>query len=275
MIPETLHPLARGQVYLKHSQDAAAKPCSPTSKLPVKTLAFDYILKPLRMLLFEPVLGVVTAFISLVYGILYLSLYAIPYSFMHERSWSLRRASLPFLCVLAGSLLAFVVLALGLWLQQRKRKNSVSPTPEDRLPPMIGGACLLLAGLLWFAFTSPPVIPWIVHSLACVCVGCGIIMIFVPGIAYIVEIYPTNVNSALAANAFARSLIATGFPHLSGKMYQDLGTKWATCVLALSCALLAPFPVLLFMYGRKIRDRMGNGRSLFLEQNCSSNLAEG
>lgn len=66
---------SRGQVCLNHSQDTTAEPCSPTSKLPLKALAFDYILKPLHMLLFERALGAVTTFISQVYGILHLSLY--------------------------------------------------------------------------------------------------------------------------------------------------------------------------------------------------------
>ena len=78
-------------------------------------------------------------------------------------------------------------------------------------------------------------------------------MVFMPAVIYLVDVYLYDANSALAANAFVRSLVAAGFPLFATAMYKKLGNQWATSLLAFLCLALVPFPFLFYKYGKKIR----------------------
>ena len=78
-------------------------------------------------------------------------------------------------------------------------------------------------------------------------------MVFMPAVVYLVDVYLYEANSALAANTFISSLVAAAFPLFAPYMYRDLGTQWATTVLAFLCLALVPATVFLYKYGAKIR----------------------
>lgn len=78
-------------------------------------------------------------------------------------------------------------------------------------------------------------------------------MVFMPAVIYLIDVYLFDANSALAANTFVRSLIAAVFPLFASFMYRDLGTQWATSLLAFLCLALVPATVVLYKYGAKIR----------------------
>lgn len=52
---------------------------------------------------------------------------------------------------------------------------------------MIGGA-LLPIGLFWFAWTSSPDIIWVPQVIAAAPAGAGIMMIFMQGLNYIIDV---------------------------------------------------------------------------------------
>ena len=78
-------------------------------------------------------------------------------------------------------------------------------------------------------------------------------MSFIPGQIYLMDIYMQNAASALAANAFMRAVLAFAFPLFATPMYKNLGVGWATSLLAFLCLALAPFPILFYLYGKRIR----------------------
>lgn len=78
-------------------------------------------------------------------------------------------------------------------------------------------------------------------------------MVFLPAIQYLVDTYLLSAPSAISANTFLRSFVAAAFPLFATKMYEKLGTQWATSLLAFTCLGLSPFPVLFYLYGKKIR----------------------
>ena len=120
-----------------------------------------------------------TVYMSICYGILYLTFEAYPLSFEFDRGWSPTLASLPFIGLFIGVLLACIILAVdskvryGKHLMQTKKLN-----PEDRIPQMIVGSFVLPAGLFWFAWTSDPSTPWPAQVVAGIPIGCGIILVF-------------------------------------------------------------------------------------------------
>jgi len=49
-------------------------------------------------------------------------------------------------------------------------------------------------------------------------IGCGILLIFLQGLNYIIDVYAVNANSAIAANTFFRSWLGAGFPMFATAM---------------------------------------------------------
>jgi hypothetical protein len=87
-----------------------------------------------------------TAYMSFVYGILYLSLTMYPYAFSVERGLDASTASLPFLFLLGGIVIACVIIAIHS-VHVGKRQAAGRPfCPEDRLGPVVFGSLLLTAG---------------------------------------------------------------------------------------------------------------------------------
>jgi len=71
-------------------------------------------------------------------------------------------ASLPFLALLIGILIAGGLNILNNKYYFRKfKQNGNKPVPEARLPPMMVGSVVFVAGLFLFAWTSNPSIHWI------------------------------------------------------------------------------------------------------------------
>jgi DHA1 family multidrug resistance protein-like MFS transporter len=134
-----------------------------------------YGLKPVQMMVKEPILIIMTVYISLVYGILYLIFFAYPYSFQSDRQMETGIASLPFIAIFIGVLIACATLT---WetkvIFTPKFTKAKKVIPEERLPPMMVGGVVLVIGLFWFAWTSQPSInPW-PQIISGVFIGCGV-----------------------------------------------------------------------------------------------------
>lgn len=195
-----------------------------------------------------------TLYISLVYGILYLSFFAVPYSFETDRHWHPTISSLPFLAITVGVLVSsFAVFVYSDKYYQPRLIKRGRVLPEDRLPPMMVGSVLLPAGLFWFAWTSRSDISWVAQVISTSFIGMGIMLVFTCGIAFIVDIYLAGSASALAANCSVRSFTAACFPLFAPVMYRKLGTAWATSVLGFVCVSLIPAPIIFYIYGAKLR----------------------
>lgn len=129
------------------------------------------------MLALEPIVVCITAYISLVYGILYLFFTAYPISFCELRNRrSAGIAALPFVGIIIGVDLGciFVTYCTKKYFA-RRLKAAGRVIPEDRLPPMMFAAVLLPVGLFWFGWTSDPHISWAAQAVAGVPIGMGIL----------------------------------------------------------------------------------------------------
>lgn len=213
-----------------------------------------YLYLPFKMLIQEPILLLITIYLALVYGILYLFFEAYPVSFQEERGWNLGVGALPFLGITVGVVIGAVVVS---WITKtrfaRKLKKHGRVVPEERLPPMILGGVMLPIGLFWFAWTSNKDILWVPQVLAGIPIGMGIFMIFMQGLNYLIDVYLMFANSAIAANTIIRSLAGAGFPLFATQMFHQLGVNWATSLLGFLTAAMVPVPVLFDLYGKKIR----------------------
>jgi hypothetical protein len=214
-----------------------------------------YLLRPFQMLFQEPILLFITIYLALVYGILYLFFEAYPISFSQVRGWKHKGvAALPFLGILVGVVLGVCLIVYTTKTRfAHKLAKHGRVVPEERLLPMMIASFLLPIGLFWFGWTSDPSISWVPQVIAGVPIGMGILVIFMQGLNYIIDVYMMFANSAIAANTLVRSTLGGAFPLFATQMYTNLGVDWASSVLGFISVAMIPIPFLFFFYGAKIR----------------------
>ncbi|KAF2015544.1 MFS general substrate transporter [Aaosphaeria arxii CBS 175.79] len=256
-VPETFGPVLlsrRAQRIRFETRNWAIHAKADEQQVDLKNIAEKYLLRPFVMLIREPILDLVTLYMALIYGILYLFFEAYPIAFQEERGWNSGVGALPFLSITIGVLLGgSIIVYLTKTRFARKIKEHGHLVPEERLIPMIIGGALFPIGMFWFAWTSNKNITWVPQVLAGIPIGAGVLMIFLQGLNYIIDVYLMYANSAIAGNTFIRSLFGAGFPLFATAMYHTLGVNWATSLLAFLTAALFPVPILFYIYGAKIR----------------------
>lgn len=204
---------------------------------------------------------------AFVYGVLFLFFEGLPIAFVEVRGWTPQMAALSFLSLIVGMLIA---LALMIWHAVISMKKLMSPqpgkpkvaiVPERHLPAMIVAGIILPPALFWAAWTSNPAVPWPAQLVGYIFVGGALFILFLQGFKYVVETYLPVANSAIAGSTFARSFFGAGFPLFSMAMYHNLGMAWATSLLAFIALALAPMPIILYIYGEKLRAMSKNALS--------------
>lgn len=186
---------------------------------------------------------------------MYLFFQSYPVAFRDLRGWSPSLSSLPLLAIILGVWGGTVAVVVFTWIHLRRhpqmRDNRIKP--EVRLPLMIVGGCLVPCGLFWYAWTSNPAIPWPSEVCAGGLIGLGMSTIFIQCFTYIIDCYTTMANSAMAANGTVRSIFGAVFPLFSAQMFHKLGVAWATSLIGFPSVMLIPVPVVLWVYGERIR----------------------
>jgi multidrug resistance protein len=212
--------------------------------------------RPWILLFAEPIVLLLSIYMAIVYGTLYMLFDAFPIVFQVIRDWSEGIGSLPFLSVMIGMMLA---VALNMYDNKRyirihKKHHGFAP-PEARLPPSILGGLAIPIGLFWFAWTNSPSIPWIVCVLATAPFGFGMVLVFLGIMNYLIDSYTIYAASVLAANSIIRSCFGAVFPLFTTYMYHNLGIHWASCIPAFLSLLCVPFPFIFYRYGPVIRQK--------------------
>lgn len=263
-IPETYTPVllrkraaelsrATGKVYLsKHEA---------THGTPTLGASFKVALSRPWILLFrEPIVLLLSIYMAIIYGTLYMMFAAFPIMFQQQRGWSEGVGGLAFLGVAVGMIAAVIYT-----IPDNKRYNRAadaaitngahSAPPEAILPPSMLGSAFIPLGLFIFAWTNYPSIHWIVCIIFTAPFGFGMVLVFLSIMNYLIDAYTIYAASVLAANSVLRSLFGAVFPLFTTYMYSNLGIHWASTIPAFLALICVPFPFLFFRYGPAIRKR--------------------
>ncbi|KAI7155487.1 putative bicyclomycin resistance protein [Hortaea werneckii] len=194
-------------------------------ELDLSAVVRNYLTRPLRMLATEPIVLLVSMYMSFIYGLVYALLGAYPYVFAHVYGMPPGVRALPFLGLFLGVSLALVFILCQHKSYTRKlEENTGKVVPEWRLAPAILGAPVFTIGLFWFAWTGfTNAIHWMAPTAAGVFVGFGVLCIFLPCFNYLVDAFLPLAASTVAANIMLRSAVAAGFPLFSTQMFENLG----------------------------------------------------
>ncbi|KAJ3983565.1 MFS polyamine transporter [Lentinula detonsa] len=211
--------------------------------------------RPWKMMAKEPILILITVYMSVVYGILYALFEAFPVIFVEKRGFTVTQQGLLFIGIGIGSVLTtFMNLYFAKQVNKIIPKWKGFPPAELRLYSAMIGSVMLVISSFWLGWTGNYAsIPWYVPGISTVFVGMAISAIFTSLITYIVDTYLLLAASALASNTMIRSLVGSVFPLFTVQMYHNLGINWASTLIALICLLLSPIPFLFFKYGARIR----------------------
>jgi MFS family permease len=234
------------------------------------------IIRPTKMLLFSPIILLLSLYMAIIYGYLYLLFTAMPTLYATQYGFSTGSIGLTYIGSGIGSILG-LALSGGLSDRLMKRltaKNGGEPKPEYRLPTMVVASFFVPLGLFVYGWTAEKNLHWILPIVGMGFLSFGMMCAFVScplnlflslnfsltsskmGISvYIVDAYTRYAASAMSATTVLRSLVGALLPLVGGRMYNSLGYGWGTSLLAFIAVAMIPVPVVFLMYGEKIRQK--------------------
>ena len=257
-IPETYPPVLLKKRAAALSKQTGKKYISILEKQRGRTTAArafkTAIARPWALLFTEPIVMLISIYMAILYGTLYLLFGAFPIVFQEHRGWSQGIGGLAFIGVAVGMTFGVVysIFDNKRYTNVEKKHNGEAP-PEARLPPAMVGAVALPIGMFWFAWTNSPNIQWIVCIIATAPFGFGMVLVFLSGMNYLIDSYTIYAASVLAANSVLRSLFGAAFPLFTNQMYSRLGIHWASSIPAFLALACLPAPFIFHRYGKTIR----------------------
>lgn len=116
----------------------------------LQELIHKNLLRPLRMLITEPIILLISLYMSFIYGLVYALLEAYPYVFETTYGMSPGIGGLTFIGLIIGQVLAcaFILSQHSTYMKKLVANKNVS-VPEWRLSPAIIGAPVFTAGIFW------------------------------------------------------------------------------------------------------------------------------
>jgi hypothetical protein len=84
----------------------------------------------------------------------------------------------------------------------------------------------------------------------------GNVTFFISAALYMLDVYgPMSGASAMAANGLVRYIMGPSFPLFTVQMYDTLGVRWATLLLAAVCLVMLPIHWIFYKFGPGIRKK--------------------
>lgn len=219
-----------------------------------KTVLVISLLRPLEMLVREPILIFFSLYLCLVYALLYLMFFAYPIIFVEGHGFNALQTGLCFISIIVGICFAMTFILFVMEpMTQRRIKARGHTIPEDRLPLMFVGAVMLPISLFILAWTSMPSVQWAGPLVGGIPTGASFVMIYISANSYLVDCYPKVAASALAAKTLLRSLCGAAVPLFVNQMFHAMHNQWAFSLIAFVSVAMGPIPFFFYFYGPKMR----------------------
>jgi hypothetical protein len=169
-----------------------------TGRTPRDLFMFS-IVRPTKMLFLSPIVFILSLYVGVIYGYLYLLFTTISGVFEGQYGFSQGSVGLSYLGIGIGSLLGLAVLGTtsDRILKYLSKKNGGVKKPEYRLPAMIPGSFFVPASLFIYGWTAYYKVHWIVPIIGTSFLGIGMLISFVrflhvlSGIDVLIPLPPT------------------------------------------------------------------------------------
>jgi predicted MFS family arabinose efflux permease len=150
-------------------------------RLTPKQRVRNSLLRPLKMLFTEPIVFVLSLYVAVVFGYLYLFVTSFPRVFSEQYGFSARATGLTYIGLGVG--LFFGTAMTGKWsditYKLLLKRNSGNAKPEFRLPPLVVSAPLVAVAFIWYGWSAEAKTHWIVPIIGTVVFGMGQMPAFV------------------------------------------------------------------------------------------------
>ena len=215
--------------------------------------------RPIRLLLFHPIIQIQACLSAFNYGITYLVLSSFSDLWTTQYHESISISGLHYIAMCVGEVTGAGIggpLMDIIFRKMKQRANGVA-TPEYRVPIMLPGAILTPLGLFMYGWAAQKHTHWVVVDIGAAILSFGLTIGGQALQAYVIDSYPDHTSSASAASQFLRSLTAFGFPLFAPKLYSALGYGWGNSTLAfVAIGIGIPAPMLVWIYGPRMRAKM-------------------
>ncbi|KAF2794387.1 MFS general substrate transporter [Melanomma pulvis-pyrius CBS 109.77] len=225
-----------------------------TGRTPQELFKFS-IVRPLKMLFLSPIVFLLSLYMAIVYGYLYLLFTTFPRVFEIQYGFSVQSVGLTYLGTGVGSFigLLFCGAVSDRAVKILTKQNGGIAKPEYRLPTMFVGAILVPIGLFLYGWTAEKKNHFMLPITGTAFLGAGLFCIFMPASTYLVDAYTIHAASVSAAATVFRSLLGALLPLAGNSMYNALGLGWGTSVLGFIAVVFMPMPLVFWMFGERIR----------------------
>ncbi|KAI1661179.1 MFS general substrate transporter [Daldinia decipiens] len=215
-----------------------------------------FLIRPFQLLFGELIVFLISLYMSVLYGLLYMFFVAFPIIFQEGKGYSAGITGLMFIPLAVGVVCSAVCAPLvNAHYRKLIAKHNGLPPPELRLIPMMCSCWFIPIGLFIFAWTSYPRLIWVGPALGGFPVGFGFIFLYNSANNYLVDAYQHQAASALAAKTCIRSFWGAAVVLFTNQMYARLGYEWASTLLAFISLACCGIPFLFWTYGARIRQK--------------------
>ncbi|KAF2749116.1 putative MFS multidrug transporter [Sporormia fimetaria CBS 119925] len=227
------------------------------SPLPPREILARSIVRPMKFLFQSPIAFLVSLYVSVVYGTLYLLFTSIPDVFQNTYGFEIQYTGLAYIGLGLG-----MFIALGFIMKYNDRivvrlrdQNNGIFEPEYRLSTTLYYAPFMPISLLLYGWTAHYQIHYLVPCFSLILYGFGISGIFVPCQTYMVDAFLSTAASAVAALVCLRSIFGAFLPLVGPLVYEKLGLGWGNTVLAAVTLVVTPVPWGFMRWGGYVRKR--------------------
>lgn len=237
--------------------EASLKPPSIWSRLK------RMVCRPFQVTATEPILILLTLWLTLVWVIMFTFLSGYKYIFgrkgnIHNTSQGI--TGLCFAGIAVGLLLSSAtvpLISLKLRRDQHKARHQGHDglLPESRLWYGLISAPAVPVALFWMAWTDSQTISIWSPLAASVLLGYGLLGVFTSSYEYIIHAYGNFSGPALSFNTFTRYVVAGIMVEVAPTMWRNPGVRFTLTTLGCISAVLVPVPYIFFYYGSRIRAR--------------------
>jgi multidrug resistance protein len=230
----------------------------PTTKqVSLSSVMKQDLKRPILLLIRSPIILLLSLYVAVIYGLLYLFFTTIATVFITQYGFSAGLSGLAFLGIGLGY---FIGLALyGLTndriVMKLVQRNGGKYEPEMRLPAMIVFASLLPISFFWYGWSVDKNVHWIVPIIGMLPYGIGLMGVFLPVQTYIIDSYQEYAASANASLTTVRSLVGAVLPLAGPQLFKALGLGWGNSLLGFIALAFLPVPIIFSRYGQRIREK--------------------
>ncbi|OCF30330.1 hypothetical protein I316_08034 [Kwoniella heveanensis BCC8398] len=222
--------------------------------------------RPPRLLLTNPVAFAFAMYYAYVYAVIYVFIVNLPLlfgqpPFSHPPlfSFSWPQATLPLAYIPIG-MGFFTAVGLAARYQDKiykyfSKRNGDKGQPEYRLILTQTGMCVMPIGLFIFGWTAHSQHHWMGPFVGQYVIGLGLVLAFNTLQNFFVDAFYPYSAAAIAGATATRSIVACILPLFTSEMWVKLGWGWGGTLLAMVAILGVPCPLIMFICGKRLRER--------------------